>query len=586
MHYFDTLKKTLTWFKKYIWNLKFYSIFFFALIMVLVSSSEPFFTSKAVSYIENFIKYWNFDSDKLILFFIFWIVFIIVNSILKYLYRYYLLEKNSLEFYISESKRFKEKVIYMSEKAYINKKSGKIYKILDRWLEGIFSCLFIVFLDILPSIISIIFITFVLFYINIKMAVATLLVTPILIYLWYFYTSKTKDLQKDVNKKWDWFYTKIWDYLTNLTQVKTLTFEKNASKEIEKIQTESRDLQLPLSKRWAISEIYVSFLINLSRFLVLWTWFFLVKSWEITFATLFLYFAYINFIFYPISFIFNNLRNLQKHLEWIKKMYDEFENIEQDLDYDYSKNIENIVWKIEFKNVFFSYSNDKEILKNINLTINSWAKIALVWDTWWWKTTVTNLLLRLYEIEKWEILIDDINIKNFKKNSLRKHIWIVMQDNTLFNTSIEANLRFAKENATKNEIIEALKKAKAEFVFESKENIKSEIWERWLKLSWWEKQRISIARTFLKNPKILILDEATSALDNKTEKEIQKSLNELMKWKTTIIIAHRLSTIKKVDKIYVIEKWKIVESWSYEELINSWWKFYNLANPDNYILNT
>lgn len=585
MHYYNTLKKLLKKYKNYIWNYKFYTIFFVALIMILISSSEPFFTSKAVSFVEKFIQTNEVNTDSLILFFSLWIAYIIINSFVKYFYSYYLIEKNTIDFYINESKNIKEKVIYMSEKSYVNKKSWKIYKIIDRWLEWVFSSVFLLFLEILPSIISIIFVTIVLFSVNIKMAIATLSVTPILVYVWYFFTSKTKDLQTEVNKKWDLFYTKIWDYLTNLTQVKTLTFENNASNELNKIQIESKKLQLPLSKRWTISWIYVTFLINLTIFLVLWTWILLIKSWEITFAILFLYFAYINFIFYPLSFIFNNLRNLQKHLEGIKNMNDEFENIEQDLDYEFSKDINKIKWKIEFKNVFFSYSEEKEILKNINFTINPWEKIALVWDTWWWKTTITNLILRLYEIEKWEISIDDISIKNFTKKSLRKHIWIVMQDNTLFNTSIENNLRFAKNNATKKEIEDALKKARAEFVFETKDSIKSEIWERWLKLSWWEKQRISIARTFLKDPEILILDEATSALDNKTEKEIQKSLNDLMKWKTTIIIAHRLSTIKKVDRIYVIENWKIVESGNYEELINANGKFYNLANPDNLIMN-
>jgi ABC-type multidrug transport system fused ATPase/permease subunit len=130
-----------------------------------------------------------------------------------------------------------------------------------------------------------------------------------------------------------------------------------------------------------------------------------------------------------------------------------------------------------------------------------------------------------------------------------------------------------------------LKKAKAEFVFSSEKWLETIIWERWLKLSWWEKQRINIARIFLRNPEILILDEATSALDNKTEAEIQKSIEELLIWKTSIIIAHRLSTIKKVDRIFVLDKGKIVESWNYEELIQKKWFFFALANPDKMILN-
>jgi ABC-type multidrug transport system fused ATPase/permease subunit len=144
---------------------------------------------------------------------------------------------------------------------------------------------------------------------------------------------------------------------------------------------------------------------------------------------------------------------------------------------------------------------------------------------------------------------------------------------------------YANQNATKKDIQQALKNAKAEFVFNLKDWLDTIIWERWLKLSWWEKQRISIARLFLKNPKIIVLDEATSALDNKTEKEIQSALDKLIKWRTTIVIAHRLSTIQNSDNIIMLENWKIVESGTYDELINKKAKFYNLADPEHLILN-
>ncbi len=584
MTYFQVLKILISDFKKYIWNLNFYSIIFFWILTVIIGSSEPFFTSKAIYFIENFIKTWNIDQKILILFFGIWIIFIIINSLVRYFYRYRLADINALNYYINQSQKYKQNIIYMSESAYLNKKWWTLYKILDRWLEWIFVTLLVVFSDIFTSIISIIYVTIILFTINYKMAFATLSVVPVLIFLWYYFNSKTWVLQEKVNKKWNSFYGKIWDYLTNLTLVKTLTFEKDISQELNDIQIESLHLQIPLSKKWAIADIYVSFMTNTARFIVLWTWIYLIKNSEITFATLFLYFAYINYLYYPLWFIFDHLRNLQKNIEWIKNLYEEFDNIEQDSELKNSKEFKKVIWKIEFKNVSFGYTNEKEVLKNINFTINPWDKIALVWDTGWWKSTVTKLLLRLFEIEKWEILIDDISIKDIKKSSLRKHIWIVMQDNTLFNTTILENLKFAKPNASLKEIEDALEKAKASFVFKTEKWLHSIIWERWLKLSWWEKQRISIARIFLRNPEILILDEATSALDNKTEMEIQKSLNELLKWKTSIIIAHRLSTIKKVDKIFVIENWKIVESGNYKELMSIDWKFHRLANPDKMMI--
>lgn len=584
MTYFQTLKILLKWFKNYIWNFRFYlfiSIWFF---VTIIGSVEPFFISKAISYVENYSKTWDINTKYVINFFIFWILFIIISALIRYYYRFYQVEKNIIKYYIDEAKRFKEKILYMSEWAYLNKKWWSIYKILDRWIEWIFFAVLILFYDIFPSIITVIFVTIVVFVINIKMAIATVSIVPILIFIWYYFNSKTYFLQENVNMKWNSFYWKIWDYFTNLTLVKTLTFEKSISKELDDIHTEAQKLQTPLSKRWSIANIYSTVMINLARFMVLLVWIYLIKTWEISFSTLFLYFAYINYLYYPLWFMFEQLRQVQKQLEWIKNMYEEFGSIEQDIELENSKNIEKVIWKIEFNNVSFNYVENIDVLKNINFTINPWEKVALVWNTWSWKSTITKLLLRLFEINKWEILLDWVNIKNITKKSLREHIWIVMQDNTLFNTTILDNLKFAKQDATNEELHKSLKKSKADFVFETSKWLNSVIWERWLKLSWWEKQRISIARIFLKDPKILILDEATSALDNKTEKQIQASLDELIKWKTSIIIAHRLSTIKKVDKIFVLENWKIVETWNYEELMNLGWKFYELANPDKLIM--
>jgi len=151
--------------------------------------------------------------------------------------------------------------------------------------------------------------------------------------------------------------------------------------------------------------------------------------------------------------------------------------------------------------------------------------------------------------------------------------------------TIKENLLLVKEDATNEEIENALKNAQANFVLKLKDGINTYIWERWLKLSWWEKQRISIARLFLKNPQIILLDEATRALDNKTENLIQKALDKLIVWKTSIIIAHRLTTITNVDKIYFLKDWNIVESGNYKELIDKKWYFYELSNSSHLMLN-
>lgn len=586
MSHKEILKKVLSNFKNFLGNKKFYFLIFICFLTTSIARFEPIFAAKIIWYIEDFIKNWTYNQNEIIIFFIIWIIYIIINSIIRYFFRYNMIDKSALLFYTNQSNIYKEKVLNITEREFLNKQSWKIYKIFDRWLEWTFIMIFLVFLEVLPSIISITFISIFLLIVNIKLAIATLLIIPFAIIIGYYFENKTSYLQKDLNKKWDSFFWQLWDAFTNLTLVKTLNFEKNISANLFEIQKDALNIQLPISKRWSISDIYVQFLINISRFLVLWTWLYLINKWQLSFTILFLFFSYIWYIYYPLWAIFWQLKNMQTNLEWISKLYEEFDNLEQDIEFENSRDIDKIKWKIEFKNVWFVYNwNNEEVIKWVNFTINPGEKIALVWSTWSWKTTIAKLILRLFEINSWTIEIDGIDSKNITKKSLRKHIWIVMQDNTLFNITIRENMLIAKTDATEKEIANALKKAQAEFAFTGEKWLETVIWERWLKLSWWEKQRLNIARIFLRNPEILILDEATSALDNRTEAEIQKSLDLLLEWKTSIIIAHRLSTIKKVDRIFVLDKWKIIENWNYAELIEKKWKFFELANPDKMILN-
>ncbi len=343
--------------------------------------------------------------------------------------------------------------------------------------------------------------------------------------------------------------------------------------------------QIQVDKGWSIANIYTVTAIMIARILVIGFWVFFILDWTLTFSHLFLFFSYIGFFYTPIWQIFDRLRMVQEQLTYIEKFYKEFDAIEQETEEKKGKNISQVSGKIEFENVDFSYIADKKILHLLNFEIKNWQKVAFVWDTGAGKSTIIHLILRFWEVTGWKILLDDIDIRNINKKSLRSHIGVVSQDNSLFNLSIKENLLFAQPKATKEDLEMALKKAQCDFVFDFKEGIDTVIGERGLKLSGWEKQRLSIARLFLKDPEILILDEATSALDNKTEKMVQKALDALMKGRTSIIIAHRLSTIQDADIVFVLEKWKLVESGKYEELIEKKWKLYTLANPDKLMIN-
>ena len=236
-----------------------------------------------------------------------------------------------------------------------------------------------------------------------------------------------------------------------------------------------------------------------------------------------------------------------------------------------AKDLINVKGNIDIKNVSFAYGVEsaKQILKNISLKINEGETVALVGASGGGKTTLAQLILRFYDVQSGEILIDGQEVRKVTQESIHKNIGVVQQDVFLFPTTIYDNIQYGKIGATRDEVIEAAKKAEIyDDIMHMENNFDTNVGDRGVRLSGGQKQRISIARIFLKNPKILILDEATSALDGITEVKIQKTFDELSKGRTTIIIAHRLSTIKNADKIVLIESGEIKDIGKYDELIN------------------
>ncbi|MBE6787710.1 MAG: ABC transporter ATP-binding protein [Ruminococcaceae bacterium] len=238
---------------------------------------------------------------------------------------------------------------------------------------------------------------------------------------------------------------------------------------------------------------------------------------------------------------------------------------------------------IEFKNVTFEYPDDhNQVFENLNFKIKNGEKVAFVGPSGGGKTTLCNLIPRFYDVCDGEILLDGQNVKKYTLKSLRKSIGMVQQDVYLFSGTVYENIIYGRPDATREEVIEAAKKAGAdEFITTLKDGYDTYVGERGVKLSGGQKQRISIARVFLKNPPIIILDEATSALDNESEFAVAKSLNELSVGRTTITIAHRLSTIRNADRIMVLDCDGIVEEGSHNELLELkgiYYKFNQMAS--------
>ncbi|WP_088324789.1 ABC transporter ATP-binding protein [Polaribacter tangerinus] len=233
--------------------------------------------------------------------------------------------------------------------------------------------------------------------------------------------------------------------------------------------------------------------------------------------------------------------------------------------------------KIEFKNISFKYK-DTFVLKDFSLTINKGETVALVGQSGSGKSTLANLVTRFYDVNKGEVFIDDTNIKDITKKSLRNLMGIVSQDSILFNDTIANNIKLGNQKASNKEVLEASEIANAvEFIDNLPQKFDTNIGDSGNTLSGGQKQRLSIARAVLKNPPIMILDEATSALDTESEQLVQIALEKMMQNRTSLVIAHRLSTIQKADKIIVLKKGKIVEQGKHDELLAQKGEYYKLV---------
>ncbi len=270
----------------------------------------------------------------------------------------------------------------------------------------------------------------------------------------------------------------------------------------------------------------------------------------------------------PISQVANIMNMIQSTIAASERVFEILDEEEEEKDKENAIELKDVKGEVNFESVYFSYNPEKKLIEDLNINVKSGQLVAIVGPTGAGKTTLVNLLMRFYEIQKGRILIDGIDIRDIKRNSLRKIFGMVLQDTWLFNGTIKENIAYGKEGAKDEEIIQAAKMAQAHhFIMALPEGYNAVINEEASNISEGEKQLITIARAFIADPDILILDEATSNVDTLTEKYIQKAMKNIMYGRTNFVIAHRLSTIKDADIILVMNEGKIIEKGTHKKLI-------------------
>lgn len=454
----------------------------------------------------------------------------------------------------------------------------KMQNIIVNWIWKWEAFISDYFITILNSIFSIIYVFIIIVWQSpswkfVIAAIVLFVFSVGFVYIWLKLMVQTRKKSKEISIQISWNDVKIlmskYEILQNWKLESELDKQEILIKNRIKLrQTANREKYI-----WHILSFISNDSFRVWIYLTVWIW---VIYWQYSLAYLVLIIQLLIMLSRNIWEIRNVMRRYYKIIVDIEKLREVFENIPK-IDTDSWSQFNPWKCDIEIKNLSFSYNNN-EVFSKFSLNIKWWTKTALVWDSWWWKSTLMKLIAGYISPNSWDIIIDKQKLSQLNLISYYKNIGYLTQDPSVFDWTIYENLTYALDyEPSDKELKNIISLSQCEFVYDFEKWLKTQIWERGVRLSGWQKQRLAIAKIMLKNPKIILLDEPTSALDSQNEELVTKALNNLFQGKTVIVIAHRLQTVKNANEILYIANWKIVERWNHEELYKLGWEYFKLV---------
>ncbi len=473
-----------------------------------------------------------------------------------------------------------EKLQQLDVSFFDNMPAGSIVSKITNDTEAVQSLYVKVLGELVKGTVYIIGVYIMFFRLNFNFALISLLLIPLLLFTIWFYNEKARKYNDIIRSKISVLNGILNEAVQGISIIRSFNNTKSIKEEFDEANIKKQDERYKLLILNSLTSYTIIGAFKNIVFTVMIYYFgsSLLKNISITsIGLLYIYVDYIDVLFHNIHVIVGELANLSKSAVASSHIFEMIDKVGTPIS---NETIAPILGNVEFKDVSFYYKNEEYVLKNINLIAQKGQVVALVGHTGSGKSSIMNLLLKFYEPQKGDILIDGMNLKDLKNQAIRNQMGIVLQDPYIFSDTLFYNIALGNPNIGKRDALKALEMVGATDILESNA-MDEKILDHGSMLSSGQRQLISFARALAQNPKILILDEATSSIDSQTEEIIQNAMSILMKGRTTFIIAHRLSTIKNADKIYLLDKGRIVEEGNHETLIQKKGKYYEMYQAQN-----